>query len=677
MNAEEEDHNYHHGCPPRRDIFKITGHAPSLLSPTDVSRRPPGHRPASNNHHHHHNNNNHGDLPISDFFQMERVDKTPCLTPGNVFPTEPTPSYPSLAQVVFDSSKSPMDSCDSCVLEPGSTTTLLETPPKTAGLAEECCESLFVRWNWPALRVGCLLVCVSCLVAVLCVIVGVLLLRQPSCDPDRSWWQGGLMYEVFTASYVDSDDDGFGDFRGLASKLGYIKKLRASALRLTSVFSALDYPLEYEHIIDFDNVDPHLGHMGDFEYLVREVHRNGLRVVLDINPALTSDQHTWAAHWLLDQRGEYAYYYVLVNDTSMNSMPDEDWDDDRRDPHRLFGNQLYLNWSHLSVREDVFRSVKLWLDKGIDGFYVKHLDRLQVQDDRELYEVLLSWRRLLDDLDAVDGRGRILMTSVDIVGHLAGSVFLQPVLELFDLLDVPVAVEGGPANVSEVFGSRVREVLRLRNSSTGPWFSWNIGDSESSRLASRVDVDPLTALFTLWALPGSISVLYGDEIGLRDAFDVTSGRPYRTGQLGLMQWNDSPQANFTRSTPWIPVHPDHTSRNVDNATEVIDALARLTDVKSDIVTLFMDGVPNFRRKKSNCRVLSQASDVLVLERFYPRRARYGAVINFAPVGVTRDLSDFWFEGNVVAGTGASLPTRVNFRELYLEPSEALLVEITS
>lgn len=208
-------------------------------------------------------------------------------------------------------------------------------------------------------------------------------------------------------------------------------------------------------------------------------------------------------------------------------MPDEDWDDDRRDPHRLFGNQLYLNWSHLSVREDVFRSVKLWLDKGVDGFYVKHLDRLQVQDDRELYEVLLSWRRLLDDLDAVDGRGRILMTSVDIVGHLAGSVFLQPVLELFDLLDVPVAVEGGPANVSEVFGSRVREVLRLRNSSTGPWFSWNIGDSESSRLASRVDVDPLTALFTLWALPGSISVLYGDEIGLRDAFDVTSGRVSR------------------------------------------------------------------------------------------------------------------------------------------------------
>ncbi|CAN7949456.1 unnamed protein product, partial [Ixodes hexagonus] len=155
-----------------------------------------------------------------------------------------------------------------------------------------------------------LLVCVSSVVAVLCVIVGVLLLRQPSCDPQRSWWQGTVMYEVFTASYVDSDDDGFGDFRGLASKLGYIKnKVRASAVRLTSVFSALDYPLEYEHIIDFDNVDPHLGHMADFEHLVREVHRNGLRLVLDINPALTSDQHTWAAHWLLDQRGEYAHYY--------------------------------------------------------------------------------------------------------------------------------------------------------------------------------------------------------------------------------------------------------------------------------------------------------------------------------------------------------------------------------
>ncbi|CAN8006972.1 unnamed protein product, partial [Ixodes hexagonus] len=361
------------------------------------------------------------------------------------------------------------------------------------------------------------------------------------------------------------------------------------------------------------------------------------------------------------------------------SNTDEDWDDDRRDPHRLFGNQLYLNWSHPSVREDVLRSLKLWLEKGVDGFYVKHLDRLQVQDDRELYQVLLSWRRLLDDFDAEDSRGRILMTSVDMVGHLANksSVFLEPVLELFDLLDVHVALEGGPANVSEAFAGRAKEVLRLRNCSAGPWFSWNLGDSESSRLASRVDVDPLTALFALWALPGSVSVLYGDEIGLRDAYDVTTGRAFRTGQLGLMQWNDSPQANFTQSTPWIPVHPDHRSRNVDNATEVIDALARLTEVRGETVTLYMDGVLNFRRKASNCRVIFQDADVLVLERFYPGRARYGAIINFAPVGVTKDLSDFWFEGNVVAGTGASLPTRVNFRELYLEPSEALVVEITS
>lgn len=205
---------------------------------------------------------------------------------------------------------------------------------------------------------------------------------------------------------------------------------------------------------------------------------------------------------------------------------DEDWEDDRRDPNRLFGNQLYLNWSHPSVRDSVLQAMNVWLEKGVDGFYLKHIERIQVRDDNELYEVLSSWRRLLDRYDESDGRGRILMTSIDLVESLSerNSLLLQPIVDLFDLLDVLVAVEGGPANVSDIFSSRTQEVQRWRNASTGPWFSWNLGDSESSRLGSRIEVDPLTALFALWSLPGSLSLLYGDEIGQRDAIDVTSGR---------------------------------------------------------------------------------------------------------------------------------------------------------
>ncbi|XP_037575725.1 neutral and basic amino acid transport protein rBAT [Dermacentor silvarum] len=526
------------------------------------------------------------------------------------------------------------------------------------------------------------------------------------------------MYEVFVASFVDSDGDGFGDFQGLSSRLDYIRhRIGASAVRLTSVFSALDYPLEYEHIIDFDNVDPHLGHMEDFTAFVERAHDVGLRVVLDINPTVTSDQHSWAAHWLLDPYGEYANYYVSVNESAIMNNGVDEWedadDDDRRDPQRPFGNQLYLNWSHPEVQRQVMRSLSVWLEKGVDGFYLKHLDRLQVFNDRELYEILLAWRRLLDELDYADERGRILMTSINLAQELADrdSLFTQPIAALFDLLDVHVPLEGGPENVTQIMASRYAQVTRqmildgrgtrgevadenitgvhsvserhcggVANMAADPWLSWNLGDSESPRLASRiVDVDPLAALFTLWGMPGTVSLFYGDEIGMKDSLDQSTGRPFRTGQLGPMQWSDATHANFSSpaSRPWMPAHPDHVIRNVDNASEVIDTLARAAELRSTVVTLYMAGVPSLRHRRCNTKLVRRCGEVFAMERFYPRRASYAVVANFAPRGVTRDLSDLGFEGNVVAGTCSSLPTRVNFRELYLEPGEALYVEITS
>ncbi|KAH6926056.1 hypothetical protein HPB50_013574 [Hyalomma asiaticum] len=771
MEADAEDHSYRHrsnsgadagcglsvserssGC----DIFQITGNGTTLPS-TNGKRQLHDHRPHlhyhqqqpqlhHNHHHHHHHQSHHRQtcgrhsidgacrnnnivITPTDYFQLEQADEKSRrgLSLGNLLSTGNHHAYTALTRALDSGSslKSPLDSCgESCILDTsGSTTALLETVEKSSrsgGRAEkrslgdeadECCDSAFpAGWNWPAIRIGCLLLCVSCLVAVLCVVVGVLLLRPSSCDPPKQWWQGAVMYEVFVASFVDSDGmasatsshvleqysasswlchskDGNPSSQGLSSRLDYIRhRIGASALRLTSVFSALDYPLEYEHIIDFDNVDPHLGHMEDFSAFVERAHELGLRVVLDINPTVTSDQHSWAAHWLLDPYGDYANYYVPVNESAIMNNGYDEWedadDDDRRDPQRPFGNQLYLNWSHPEVRQQVMRSLSVWLEKGVDGFYLKHLDRLQVSDDRELYEVLLSWRRLLDEQDYADERGRILMTSVNLAQELADrdSLFTKPILALFDLLDVHVPLEGGPGQRHADHGVAVRAGHAADETRCPSHSRWNVGDSESPRLASRlVDVDPLAALFTLWGMPGTVSLFYGDEIGMKDSLDQSTGRPFRTGQLGPMQWSDAAHANFSSpaSRPWMPAHPDHVVRNVDNASEVIDTLARAAELRSSVVTLYMAGVPSLRHRRCNTKVVRDCGDIFAMERFYPHRARYAVVANFAPRGVTSDLSDLAFEGNVVAGTCSSLPTRVNFRELYLEPGEALYVEITS
>ncbi|GIY18909.1 trehalose-6-phosphate hydrolase [Caerostris extrusa] len=106
--------------------------------------------------------------------------------------------------------------------------------------------------------------------------------------------------------------------KGLIERLDYIQNLSVSIVRLNSIFSALDYPLEYEHVIDFANVDPHLGRLEDFQQLVKEIHNRGMRVVLDMNPTVTSDQHTWAAHWLLHLPGPYHNFYFNATVKEVN-----------------------------------------------------------------------------------------------------------------------------------------------------------------------------------------------------------------------------------------------------------------------------------------------------------------------------------------------------------------------
>ncbi|KAH9374953.1 hypothetical protein HPB48_022248 [Haemaphysalis longicornis] len=126
------------------------------------------------------------------------------------------------------------------------------------------------------------------------------------------------MYEVFVASFVNLYGDEFSDFHPLTSCLWYTyNRVGVSAIWLTYMLSALDYSLEYWHIIDFDYVDLHLGHIEGFAVFLERADVTKIRVALGVTLAFTSEQHSWAAHWLLDPYGEYGNYYVLKNDSSL------------------------------------------------------------------------------------------------------------------------------------------------------------------------------------------------------------------------------------------------------------------------------------------------------------------------------------------------------------------------
>lgn len=93
--------------------------------------------------------------------------------------------------------------------------------------------------------------------------------RSYGPDAEQYWWQGTTVYEIFPSSFKDTDGDGFGDFNGISEQVGYLRSLGVSAVRLSSIFAALDYPQRFEHVLDFEAVDPHLGKWTDFLKMVR------------------------------------------------------------------------------------------------------------------------------------------------------------------------------------------------------------------------------------------------------------------------------------------------------------------------------------------------------------------------------------------------------------------------
>ncbi|XP_076365911.1 amino acid transporter heavy chain SLC3A1-like [Tachypleus tridentatus] len=363
-----------------------------------------------------------------------------------------------------------------------------------------------LRWNWAAIRLGCFVILVFIIVSISCIVIRLVTPGNRTNEVRRGWWQGTVSYEIFPASFQDSDNDGYGDFRGLIQRLDYVQSLNVASVRLNSIFSALDYPLEYGHIIDFLSVDPHLGRMEDFQQLVEELHARDMRLILDINPSLTSDQHTWAAHWLQNRSGIFKYYYV--NNESLANFSEYE-EDEKENPSRPFGSQLFLNWSHPAVQKEIEEVLDFWLQKGVDGFYVKGLNHFRRDNQTDLYSVMKKWRYLLD-IYSVNENKKIMMISESFVKKLKDeqSSTFDLIFDLCDLIDVQLHLS---LNHVSTVKTQILSIVEWSNVSTSPWTNWHIGSVATSRLASRLHTDyTLGTMVFLLTLPGSISLFYGD-----------------------------------------------------------------------------------------------------------------------------------------------------------------------
>lgn len=192
------------------------------------------------------------------------------------------------------------------------------------------------------------------------------------------WWKRAVFYQIYPMSFRDADGDGVGDIPGIVEKLDYLAALGVNAIWLCPVYRSPNDDNGYD-ISDYRDVNPVYGTMADMERLLAEVHKRGMRLIMDLVVNHTSDEHPWFVESRKSRDNPYRDYYIW-RDGKDGKTPNNwnsrfsgsAWEfDDETDQyylHLFSKKQPDLNWENPKVREEVHALMRFWLDKGVDGF---------------------------------------------------------------------------------------------------------------------------------------------------------------------------------------------------------------------------------------------------------------------------------------------------------------------
>lgn len=198
-----------------------------------------------------------------------------------------------------------------------------------------------------------------------------------------NWYKEAVVYQIYPLSFMDSNNDGMGDIRGIISKLDYIKELGATAIWFSPLYASPWKDYGYD-ISDYKAIHPAFGTMEDFDELIRECHARGLKVMMDAVFNHTSNEHAWFKAALADKTSPYRDYYIIrkgKKDKEGKLIPPTNWTSSFTGPawERIEGTDEYylhlfapeqpdLNWENPKVREEMAGILRFWLEKGVDGF---------------------------------------------------------------------------------------------------------------------------------------------------------------------------------------------------------------------------------------------------------------------------------------------------------------------
>jgi alpha-glucosidase len=528
---------------------------------------------------------------------------------------------------------------------------------------------------------------------------------------DELWWRHGVFYQIYPRSFQDSNGDGVGDIAGIIDRLPYLQALGIDAIWLSPIFPSPMADFGYD-ISDYTGVDPVFGTMRDFYQLVSAAHAVGLKVILDLVPNHTSDQHPWFVASRSSRDNPKRDWY-LWRDPRPDGGPPNNWlsefggsawqyDVATRQYyyHAFLAQQPDLNWRNSEVRRAMYDVMRFWLGKGVDGFRVdviwhlikdaefrdnpsnpnfragrppheKILTRYST-DQPEVHDVVAEMRRVIDEFDSRVLIGEIYLPVQRLVAYYGKNLAGAQMPFNFALLSAPWNARS------------IEKIIRDYEAAlpAGAWPNWVLGNHDRPRVASRIgEPQARVAVMLLLTLRGTPTLYYGDEIGMhqvaiapdqvRDPFEknVPGIGVGRDGCRTPMQWNATPYAGFSTSQPWLPLADDFQRQNVANldadARSVLSlcrALIRLRKKRPELVS--GDYVP-----------IAAEGDLLLFHRESDGKAVVIALnLGAAPVSIASEVVGL--DGEILLSTMLDRQGEKIQRVLDLRGNEGAIVGVS-
>ncbi len=422
--------------------------------------------------------------------------------------------------------------------------------------------------------------------------------------PAGRWYDHAVIYEIYPRSFQDTNGDGIGDLNGITSRLDYLKTLGVDAIWITPFFPSPNFDFGYD-ISDYTNVAPEYGTLYDWDKLVSEARKRGIRILLDFVVNHTSDQHPWFKESRSSRTNPKRDWYVWRSGGGPTEPPTHwtsifggytwTWDAGTQQwyYHVFLPQQPDVNWNNPDLRKAMFDVVRFWLNRGASGFRLDATPYL-IEDPAfpedphppppggpaalepynsgrpENHQVLREMRKILD---SYPGNPVLLGESSTATIQDLSKVYG----ENHDEIQLPMDFLFGNLKTlnASAFKKQVDDAQLQLGQGTPVFFLSNHDHSRQWSVfgdgTHNDQIAKLTAALTL-AQRGCVLLYYGEEIGMGTMaaaqlkeFPIGPKRPRaddRDGERTPMQWNSGSNAGFSKGSPWLPVEADARRYNV-------------------------------------------------------------------------------------------------------------------